>query len=57
MFGAGYNKQIIGNFPFDIFVNCKKLMFVRYLFSHATAASLTSIPELPGNMFTTNTIL
>lgn len=57
MFGAGYNKQIIGNFPFGIFTNCKKLMVVRYLFSYASATGLISIPELPGNMFTTNTAL
>lgn len=51
MFGGGYNKVIIGEFPEDIFINMPSLITVRKFFTSCTATTMVNTPKLPGNLF------
>ena len=51
MFGGGYNKVIIGEFPEDIFINMPSLITIRKFFTSCTAPTMVNTPKLPGNLF------
>lgn len=55
MFGGGYNKVIVGEFPEDIFINMPNLVTVRKFFTSCTAPTMVNTPKLPGNLFQKNT--